>query len=169
MNSLDLPDETSLIVHRGLSSPICPNAETSQIIANQTRAGYRRVTAAVFIPVLNQDLSGLRFLDYLDLSFKTHGEPNAIINDKTSVFSGWWCHISQIDQLHFGVIGRPNYRYRLGPKYVIPFPHIVSTTKWRKASNELATTSTPYIQALRAIKHPHLAAAFDTTRSRLDP
>lgn len=168
IQTLNLNDGERVIVHRGLSSPICPNAEQSRIIAQQTRDGHEKITAALFLPLIKGEEIDLRFLEIRQLTYKNIGEPNALPFEKDSIFYGWWFHISQIGGQHFGIIGRPNRRMKLGPKYEIPFPNLISTKKWRIALDRLDHIAPEYIQDLREIQYPYLAAAFDTSRSPLD-
>lgn len=158
----------SVIVHRGLSDPLCPYAERTQLIANSSEGGFSHVTAVICCAVSNVrgDIS-IQYLFSGDVSFKRVGEPNIVINQMDSPFYGWWCHMIQVDGEHFGLIGRPNRRFRLGPKYTIPFDHKVSTTDWKVALSVLPTFAQDWIPELKEIRFPRLAATFDASRSPL--
>jgi len=169
IRSLNLRNSEKGVVHRGLSSPICSNAERSRIIANQTKDGHQKITAALFLPVSLGDEIDLRFLEIRKVSYKKDGEPNALLMDKDCLFFGWWCHISRVKGHHFGLIGRPNRRMKLGPHYQTPFPNIISTRKWMTAFNKLDDVAQAFLPELRELQYPRLAASFDNSRSRLDP
>jgi hypothetical protein len=168
ISSLDLRETERVVVHRGLSPPICFLAEQRRIIANQSKQGYKKVTAAVFLPTIENGNLDLKYLDLCSLHYKTEGEPNAVITNVDSPLNGWWCHLTRIDGQYFAIIGRPDKRYRLGPRYTIPFPNLVSTTQWKVAFDRIEVIAHEYMQDLRAIQYPRLAATFDTSRSPLD-
>jgi|GEM_PF-3236023 len=168
MHNLNLQQGERLVVHRGMSAPICYLAEQGKTVANQMRDGFTHRVAGVLYGVEKPD-GGLilRLHSVSKVSVKTVGEPNALIHQPDSVFKDWWCHVVKVDGLDFGLIGRPN-RKRLGGMYEIDVPHVISTTTWGKVLDSLPKHSKDYGHEVRAAKYPHIAAAFCNSRSGLD-
>lgn len=161
-------DGEKVVVHKGLSWPICVFAEQNKREATAMRDGYRKSIAGILYGVLdNKDNVDLRLYDVRSLVVKTVGEPNALISDNNSPFFNWWCHIMNIDGIEFGLIGRPN-RHKLGGMFEIGFPHHVSTKTWRKAMDLVPLRASEFAPDVRATKYPHLAAAFDSARVQID-
>lgn len=168
MHNLNLQQGERLLVHRGVSWPICPNAERGKMAANQVRGGFSHRIAGVLYGVSKPDGEvTLRLHSISKVAVKTIGEPNALIQDQDSPFKDWWCHVVQVDGTDFGLIGRPN-RIRLGGRYEIGAPHLVSTAIWREALQCLPDQAKDYKHDVRAAKYPQLAASFYNSRSGLD-
>lgn len=77
MNNIPLNTGEKVVVHRGLSSPICMFAEQNKRDANTIRDGYQKRITGILYGV--QDSSGnvdLRLHDVKSLAVKTVGESN---------------------------------------------------------------------------------------------
>lgn len=160
---LDLKDNDRVIVHRGLSEPICPFAERTRIIANQSRNGYKQIDADVLLAVLDtQEKIQFRAIGNKVLSLKQFGDTNTLLDETFATLRNWWCHVIGTEGAHLALLGRPN-KMRLGIDYSIPFPCIVSTRMWKQALQELpkSLVAKTTIQEQRARKYPNMARAYD--------
>lgn len=166
---LNLQEGERVIVHRGLSAPICPYAEGNYIISSQSRNGLERRRVGLYIPV--QDAQGqieLRLKGATDVSLKGHGEPNGIITSpQDAPLNNWWCHILELEGFHLGLLGRPNKK-RMSVHYQPPFQHEVSTNKWNEALKQLHSRLEEYAPIERALRYPRLAAAYDVMQQPMD-
>ncbi len=167
MNTLLKPGE-KLVQHRGLSAPICPAAELTQIVSNQHVHAKTTVIAGLCFAVLTGGELVLRYLGETSIDIKNEGEPNAVIRNDGSVFRGWWVHTQKIDGVTFGLLGRPNKRQYLGPRYEVPVPVHVSTRTWRDGLEMLPDFAKDHVKDLKAANSPRLAAAYDTSRSAIE-
>ncbi len=171
MHNLYLQEGERIIVHRGVSAPICPIAEQGKVVAHQIKDGFSSRIAGLLYGVQKADGElGLRLHAVSKVAVKKVGEPNALINIQDSLFRDWWCHVVDVDGIHFGLVGRPNRR-KLGGRYEINFPHLVSTTVWSEVLKRLPEQvhEKDYKKDVRAVKYPNFARAFDGSRSGIEP
>lgn len=167
MERLLSPDER-LVQHRGISSPICPNAELTRAMANQNPISHIIEVTGLCIAVIQDDQIRLKYLGETPLAIKTVGEPNAVIDDRALSFYGWWCHTLKVDGVSFALVGRPNKRHYLGARYTVPVPTHVSTNTWNEALEQLPDFAQAYLPDVRAARAPRVAVHFDNSRSALD-
>ena len=169
--NLNWQEGERLIVHKGLSSPICPHAETSQLVARQSADGFQTISPYIILAVLDaRNQIKLKVLNRQEnIQVKNYGEENAILQASAAPFGNWWCNVHEIQGVHFGLVGRPN-RHRIRPQYQIPMPHIISTTQWKRALEALLKDKNLHEEILseeRQRKHPLLAAEYDILRNSI--
>ncbi|QQR55171.1 hypothetical protein IPG41_01230 [Candidatus Peregrinibacteria bacterium] len=162
---LPLEKDHRIIVHRGLSNPICPVAELSNSNALQQHNGHHTTRVGLLLAIVDiHDRISLKCLGDTLLKVKRIGEPNGILDDaEFTPFLGWWCHVTSIKSTNFALIGRPNKRWVAPQKQIPSFDHLISTKRWKMALNILAESEAvkAYIEDKRTEKSPYTARAFD--------
>ena len=154
-----------LIVHRGLSDPLCPYAERSRITAIQSTNGHEiddHLIVSALADIRDQiifELVGIQ-----NIAVKQIGENNALI--PSGAFENWWAHCIEVNNIRYALIGRPSKRLNAG-RHEIQAPHIISTTIWRLALKQLKKEK-PFSEEYLTAKYPNIASSFDTSRSALD-
>ncbi len=169
MRNLYLQTGEKVLVHRGLSEPICPWAERTLPIARAGRDSLQRKRMPLFYAV--RDTSGAVALclhGIISLQVKGIGESNGVYEeDPSHPFYGWWCHVLQHQHHAVAQLGRPNRQY-LGVHYQIPFPHHVSTRDWRKALSTAPDVFDELRSDLIPELFPHVHAFYDPFKVPFD-